>query len=249
LLDESHRYFDKTLTTLQIILAVIAILVAMFWRRAEKKFEFAEDALKKARESVKRIRQQERLAEEAKDRISGHEKSLDASQRTKSTKEDQPDTIDHLYQSYLFSEKGLYDSALRECEAAIFENDKNEDAWFFRGSVLSKLRRYEDAANSHHRAYSIDPNSVGALNSAGLNLAKLDRHDEAIACYNKLPHYSPALFNMACSYALLRDKRNMLGSLSKAIDSDKSNREFAETESAFEFYRTDPDFRKLVGLE
>jgi tetratricopeptide (TPR) repeat protein len=92
-----------------------------------------------------------------------------------------------------------------------------------------------------------------AHNQKGLSLAALNRYEEAIAAFDEAikhkPDYIGAVYNKACAYSLMRKKSEMLEWLAKAIAVDGKYEQKAQTDSDFEFYHNDPDFRKLVGLD
>jgi len=87
----------------------------------------------------------------------------------------------------------------------------------------------------------------------GVVLGNLDRHVEALNAYTAAvgldPNYTYAFYNRAVEYAHVGKKDEMLEDLARAIELDPSERDNARDEDAFDPYRDDPDFRRLVYPE
>jgi tetratricopeptide (TPR) repeat protein len=68
----------------------------------------------------------------------------------------------------------------------------------------------------------------------GNALDELKKHEEAIACYDKAigldQKDASAYFNKSCVFSLMKQKKEALKNLAKAIELDESNKEDARTD-------------------
>ena len=87
----------------------------------------------------------------------------------------------HLIMGVFDLEHGLIDQALSRFEAAIAQNPGEVNAWYNRGNVLSRLRRFEEALSSYRRCIQLDPKHVEARINMGVVLQDLKQYPAAIA--------------------------------------------------------------------
>lgn len=84
----------------------------------------------------------------------------------------------------------------------------------------------------------------------GYDLHHSDRHDEAIAAFEKAIElgYRPAsaMYNIACAHALRNDKENALRWLERAIEAGFSRQDHLLKDSDLDPLRSDPRFKALV---
>jgi tetratricopeptide (TPR) repeat protein len=85
---------------------------------------------------------------------------------------------------------------------------------------------------------------VNAYVNKGVALGKLEKYEEAIACYDKAigldQKNASAYFNKSCVFSLMKQKKEALKNLAKAIELDESIKEDA---------RTDEDLKSLWRLK
>jgi tetratricopeptide (TPR) repeat protein len=80
-------------------------------------------------------------------------------------------------------------------------------------------------------------------------LKKLGKVEEAEKIIKEFLPKVEISYYRACFFATLEDKDNMLKELSKSFQEDVAERESAKFDPDFDYYREDPDFRKLVFEE
>ncbi|MCP5463045.1 MAG: tetratricopeptide repeat protein [bacterium] len=145
---------------------------------------------------------------------------------------------------------GRYADALNAFDKAIRLKTDFYEAWYNKGNALDKLGSYANALNAFDKAIGLKPDSPEAWHNKGYVLNKLGKPDDALEAFDKAIELKPddheAWFNKACSFALKNDKKNMLSCLAKAIELDPICKQHAQAGSAFETFRDDPDFKKLV---
>ena len=147
-------------------------------------------------------------------------------------------------------EQSRYKAALESWERALEIDDQSPRAWNNKGAALWSLGRYEDALESHEKAIELDPNYAPAWLNKGVALLNLGRQEESLEASERAigldPEGADARYNKACAHGFLGDKPAMLDALKMAIERDSKWKEKAKTDSAFEPYRSDADFRALV---
>ena len=62
------------------------------------------------------------------------------------------------------------------------------------------------------------------------------------------PNDPNTLYNAACTYGILGQKREALETLKKAFAAGHGNRDWAAKDSDLDILHDDPEFQKLVGL-
>lgn len=144
----------------------------------------------------------------------------------------------HLMMGVFDLEHGLIDQALSRFEAAITQNSGEVNAWYNRGNVLSRLRRFEEALSSYRRCIQLDPKHVEARINMGVLLQDLKQYPAAIALYDEALELRPdsvtATYNRAFA---LGNTRNLAAavagyervlSLSSAYPEALGRRQFAK---------------------
>lgn len=85
-----------------------------------------------------------------------------------------------------FRTQGKLDKAMKIYEE-IIKKDKNESkAWYGKGFVLFKFKRYEDALDAFEKVNEIDPDWINAWYNKGVTLLELRRYEDALKTYNKI---------------------------------------------------------------
>ncbi len=84
----------------------------------------------------------------------------------------------------------------------------------------------------------------------GYFLMDFEEYEKAISCFKKMidkdPNNDEPFYEIACCYAKLGQRSEMLEYLGKAIEMDHENSNEALHDQDFEKYKSDKDFRKLV---
>ncbi|MBV6627943.1 MAG: tetratricopeptide repeat protein [Rivularia sp. (in: Bacteria)] len=144
----------------------------------------------------------------------------------------------------------------------------NEDAWFYKGLMLKKLNRYEDAIASYEKALDINPLYESAWRSRGIALKYLKRYEDAIFSYDKAIEINPlnkciwhnrgyALWYLnRYEDAIVSFNQALQGKIHLAVENLKQainlNPKFcktASTDSDFEQIRLDERFKRLIGKQ
>ncbi len=151
---------------------------------------------------------------------------------------------------YYMLEKHL--DSIAAFDAALKIKPGYYEAHFSKGNCFAALNRHEEAVSAFDKAIEHKPDYHQAHYNKGRSLFALVRHAEAIAAYDAglkiKPNDLSAMYNKACIYSFMHKKHEMLEWLAKAIAGDEKYKQMSQTDPDFEFYRNDPDFRKLVGL-
>ena len=155
-----------------------------------------------------------------------------------------------------------YEEAIEYYNEAIRLNPEDSDTWVVKGNALAELGRHEEAIECYNEAIRIDPENsnawdakgrslkklgryieaddneedkdddYGTWNNKGYSLARLERHEEAIGCFDKAirlnPEDSGAWFNKGNSLTQLERHEEAIECYNEAIrlnpeDSDTWN--------------------------
>lgn len=94
-------------------------------------------------------------------------------------------------------------AALAACDALLQAHGPSAEAWNLRGCVHSRLLQSEAALADYQRALALAPGFPLALSNLGRGLMAVQRHAEAIRCFDQLLAAQPgdalAHFSRACS--------------------------------------------------
>ncbi|MCB9357465.1 MAG: tetratricopeptide repeat protein [Calditrichaeota bacterium] len=154
--------------------------------------------------------------------------------------------------SFALNKLERYEDALKCSDSALEIKKDCYDALYDKGFALFKLHRCEEAIMFFDAALKDPQNVVDALLGKGNCLSELGQFGAAVAAYDSILRFEPdnyrAAYNKACVYSLWHKKAEMLENLRRAIALIASHKEMAIRNPDFEFYRSDPDFRALVGL-
>ena len=149
-----------------------------------------------------------------------------------------------------FYYKEDYHSSLSIIEKGIELYPDDCELWMTKSAILAKLGQYQEGLESTEKSISLDPNANGAWCNKGALLQEIGRYDEAIIAYEKSlalrPEDPTTLFNLACCYSLMEDKKKMLDYLGRAIARDPTIKENARTDTDLEMFFGDEDFKNLI---
>ncbi|MDY0219607.1 MAG: tetratricopeptide repeat protein [Desulfobacterium sp.] len=89
--------------------------------------------------------------------------------------------------------RGDYNSAIKECESILFNDNENIDALNLLGQINFKTQNLKRALDYYAKALSIDPDSYMVLNNAGRALEGLGEYLKALELYEKAMAMEPAI--------------------------------------------------------
>ncbi len=116
-----------------------------------------------------------------------------------------------------------YNPIIESCKKATQINENNYESWFFWGSALSYLKRYEEAIAKYDKALEINSeDNSECWYEKGQALLHLSSYAEAISCYNQALEKSPDY------YLALNGKGNALKSQERKLGHRKDSLEAIE---------------------
>jgi len=118
--------------------------------------------------------------------------------------------------------------------------------YWCRSTLRRDTDKVKEALPDAEKALALDPSDNAFKINKAMILKRLDRVAEAKELFQEVLKESKSKYNLACTYAGLNDKKNMLNTLKKAIKEKKGRRVDARFDPDFADYREDPDFQKLV---
>lgn len=158
---------------------------------------------------------------------------------------------DYMKRGHDFYLKEDYEYALKAFNNAIELEPKNAKAWLSKGVVLRRLERFEEALEDYEKAIEIRPDWALAWSNKCGSLIRLGNLEEALKVCEKAislkDDFDGPWYNKACLYALKKDKKNALLSLSKAINLDSTNKEEAKKDEDFKELWDDKEFIKITS--
>jgi tetratricopeptide (TPR) repeat protein len=124
---------------------------------------------------------------------------------------------------------------------------------FYKGIVLGKIKKHEEALNCFENVYKKHPTHLDALFHKGIELAEMEKHEKAIEIFSKilLKHKDNGniIYAKSRSAAALGNYPESIELLKKAISlNGKTIREWAKKEKIFEKLHDNDQFRKIVKL-
>ncbi|KPK77615.1 MAG: hypothetical protein AMJ79_02685 [Phycisphaerae bacterium SM23_30] len=110
-------------------------------------------------------------------------------------------------QAHNFYDRGFWDEALRELEAALAANPNNGNWLFNKALTLDTLERYHEAIEVYQQAHEIDPNDPEALNCLAVDYTRVGHYDLALRTFEQIaqrhPDFEPAYCNRIITYSEL----------------------------------------------
>jgi tetratricopeptide (TPR) repeat protein len=155
---------------------------------------------------------------------------------------------------------GRYEEAAALTERAVEANEDDYNLYAPYGNSLGRLGLKKESEDHRHRICKVlrqqlelVPEDVRARILLAANLAALEQ--EAEECMRQLqtavtlrPGDPNTLYNVACTYGVLKKRAEALDTFKKAIAAGYSNVNWAARDSDLDCLHDDPEFRKLVGL-
>ncbi|HAT13926.1 MAG TPA: serine/threonine protein kinase [Microcoleaceae bacterium UBA11344] len=121
----------------------------------------------------------------------------------------------------------IYEEAVETYDEQLKANPNNLKWWVERGSVLSKLGRFNDVLNSAEKALKVDPDFYPALVLKGNALRVTGKADEALQAYNKAMEIRPE------DYMTLHNRGTLLAEKGDFVQGIKSFDKALEIRSSF----------------
>jgi len=126
------------------------------------------------------------------------------------------------------------------------------DLHLLRAEAYRALHQWDAALAEFRTCYECDPKQLDVLLGLAWCYKRIDRLSQAIAvmheAYELHSQVSVVLYNLACYYALDRQKHQALSWLGRALRKDREYLRLIPIESDFDPIRNDPDFHKLMEL-
>ncbi len=127
-----------------------------------------------------------------------------------------------------------------------------EHGLYLKGQCLRELGRFREALDPLWQAAQSNPENIGtwlALGWCYKRTGKLDRAIESLEeALSVEPNDALVHYNLACYWALAKNKRQALNYLRKAFDLEEDYRNLVADESDFDPIRDDPAFQTLVRV-
>ncbi|HEY1053577.1 MAG TPA: hypothetical protein VGE24_00530, partial [Emticicia sp.] len=160
----------------------------------------------------------------------------------------------------LISDENLYRSGFEKYRLATELNPNNSVAYnnwgvaiCYLAELLNNEELYSDSFNKFQVAVELDSNDSDTYNNWGIAIASLarltnDTHlfEEAFEKYQKAAELGGQSYNLACGYALKKDKTQALVYLENSLENKEQSIEFIKKDEDWQEYLTDPDFINLL---
>lgn len=151
----------------------------------------------------------------------------------------------------IYSTQGKHNEALYTYAKGLEKNPSDYSLYYNMGVTLSETGRFPDAVEAYKKALERKPDEFEISYHLGAALTQLRRYDEAISAYRGAlktkPTDSELFYNLSIVYSLLRKQDIAMDNLKKAIEINHELKAEARKNKAFEFMKTNPDFKKLVS--
>jgi len=199
------------------------------------------------------------------DAIQKYEKALEINERDDNAYANWGSVLTVLFDQR--KDPSLLDEAIEKYKRASELNERNDMLYYNWGESLRRLYdvrkdpalleeailNYKKATEINDRLYAAHRNRIVAL----LKLYHVRKDNlllqEALAMSKKVLEMDPEVgahhYNLACTYALLGNKAEMLSALKQAVEYDRKGRKIAREDKDFEKYWDDPDFISLTKEE
>ena len=136
-------------------------------------------------------------------------------------------------------------------EEAIKLDPRKSNAIFYKGVVLAKMEKHEEALNCFQIVCKTNPRHLDALFHKGIEYSQIGQHEKAIRVFDDLLRQKKdnvnVMYAKARSLAALEQDAPALEMLKKAISKDpKTIRKWTKAEKIFERYHENDQFRRIV---
>lgn len=145
----------------------------------------------------------------------------------------------------ILSEMGFYNEAIEIYNNILDENPNDFYSLTGKSILLYKLGKINEAKELVDKALKINPNYISGLLHKAKLMLKIDPKISIEICeeiIKKNINKGEAYYIKSCAYALLRDKKNAIMNLKKAIETDIEYKFLAMDDKDFEFIKYDEEF-------
>jgi tetratricopeptide (TPR) repeat protein len=157
-----------------------------------------------------------------------------------------------LVQAEGYLELGMVEHALEVLDRCEQLARLPEHGLYLRGQCLRELGRFREALDPLWQAAQSNPENIGtwlALGWCYKRTGKLDRAIESLEeALSVEPNDALVHYNLACYWALAKNKRQALNYLRKAFALEEDYRSLVAEESDFDPIRDDPAFQALMRV-
>ena len=127
----------------------------------------------------------------------------------------------------------------------------NVNTVFYKGIVLGKMKKHEEALNCFENISRKHPKHLDAFFHKGIELAELGKHDKALEIFDKILQIHGdnvnVIYAMARSHAATSNVDRALYLLEQAVKKDrKTIKKWAIEDEFFDSLQDEPKFRKLM---
>jgi tetratricopeptide (TPR) repeat protein len=157
-----------------------------------------------------------------------------------------------LVQAEGYLELGMAEHALAVLDRCDQLARLPEHGLFLKGQCLRELGRFREALDPLWQAAQSNPENIStwlALGWCYKRTGKLDRAIESLEeALSVEPNDALVHYNLACYWALAKNKRQALNYLARAFNLEEDYRSLVADESDFDPIRNDPAFQALVRV-
>jgi tetratricopeptide (TPR) repeat protein len=145
----------------------------------------------------------------------------------------------------ILSEMGFYNEALEIYNIILEENPNDFYSLTGKSILLYKLGRINEAKEFVDKALEINPDYISGLLHKARLMLEIDPNESIRICdeiIKKNINLGEAYYIKSCAYALLRDKKNAILNLRKAIETNIEYKFLAMDDRDFEYIKDDEEF-------
>ena len=157
-----------------------------------------------------------------------------------------------ILQAEGYLELGMADHALAVIARVGVADSLPIHALYLQGEALRALDRYHEAIEPLQRAAQAEPGNIHVWLALGWCHKRTARLDLAIESLEEAlavePNDALIRYNLACYWALAKNKRQALTYLAQAFDLKDDYRSLVAAEPDFDALRNDPAFQALVRV-
>ena len=124
-------------------------------------------------------------------------------------------------------EEKHFEEAIKLCDESIEKDNKDEDAYFFKGVSFIELKQYDDAIYNFNKVIELDPKDEGSYYNIGNCQFDLKNYEEAIKYFNKViklnPNNEKAYINRGLAKSNLKSYEEAIYYFNKVLELDPNN--------------------------
>lgn len=155
-----------------------------------------------------------------------------------------------LGEAYIFYYNGDYNAAEKKVHFLLRRVPRNIAALQLLGNIFFMQKKYDDAEKIFRRILEFDQPRAINHNNLGQTLAMLGNFPEAITELKKAAILKPDIpqpyLNLAETYIKLKNKKNAIRYLKKAIEASKNKNNITINLNSFRTLKDEPEFQKIL---